>query len=273
MTDLAAWFLSAVAGDSELAAIGSDGVGRAIDGALARFGEVLDVHQMLDLDAVPAKSRDFEMAQLPKCFVPADVRTVIAACLRGKQPAPSPRPGSAPPAPRPDRLRLDELLRRLTQEAQTPGAGQVMAGIGTLPGGVLGAIGIQPPPGSRWDVERVAKIIRDYLVEWLHRLQSLGLPGENSKRVMKAIDKEVTGPLQERLALAGALSIGAIAGTTVADLRQLIGLDSSPKVGMEVHERLQREYRDSRPSHLIVQESIVYFDRTEAPPEAGLQDQ
>jgi hypothetical protein len=266
VTEVGPQFLLALSGGLGLVDAGSAVVGRVFDGTLELFGQAADLGWLFDTRDLASAGAESELARLFAGWVPEEVRGVIESCLAGIVPSPPQAPGQAPPAPPADAALLEQLARQLTDQHASAGVVQMVSAMGSLPAGLLGAIGgIQPPPGSRWDIERIARVIREFLVDWLHKLQSLGLPGENSKRVLKEIDMEITGPLQKRAAIAGALSIGAVVGTSVADLRQLLGVDSSPRVGMEVHERLQREYRLRRPTHLIVQESIAYQNGLQRP--------
>jgi hypothetical protein len=266
VTEIGAQFLLAVNGAAKLVDAGSTVIGRVFDGTLELFGQAGDLGRLFDTADLSPAGAESELARLFAGWVPEEVREAIASCVAGVVPDPPGTPAPSPPSPPADAALLEQVARRLADQLANPGAVQAVSALGGLPAGLLGAIGgIQPPPGSRWDIERIAQVIREFLVDWLHKLQALGLPGENSKRVLKEIDMEITGPLQKRAAIAGALSIGAVIGTSVADLRRLLGVDSSPKVGMEVHERLQRDYRLRRPTHLIVQESIAYQNGLQRP--------
>lgn len=218
-----------------------------------------DPRRLFALDSQSTAANEGDLARLFAGWVPEEIREEMGRRLMGPHSAPN-RPATRPvPSAPPDAGALERLTQLLAEEFQSAASVQAMASLSTLPTELMRvASGAVPPPGSRWDIERVAKLIRDFCVEWLSRFKALGLPGENTKRVMREIDTELLGPLEKRLAVAALLSIGGKGMTSVKDLRSLTGLPSASKAGIEVHERLQAEYRRTRPARLIVQESTVY---------------
>ncbi|MFD9463131.1 hypothetical protein [Streptomyces sp. NPDC060027] len=259
MSELGGRFLLALTGHVHFSGATGEVGDRMLRGLLDTLGQVCDPRRFLALDSRSTAADEVDLARLFAGWVPEEIREEIGRLLAGQPPAPN-RPATTPaPTAPPDSGALERLTRLLAEEFQSAEGVQVMASLSTLPTELMRVVsGSMPPPGSRWDIERVAKLIRDFCVEWLSRFKGLGLPGENTKRVMREIDTELLGPLEKRLAVAALLSIGGKGMTSVRDLRSLTGLPSASKAGMEVHERLQAEYRRTRPTRLIVQESIVY---------------
>ncbi|MFC4512172.1 hypothetical protein [Streptomyces ehimensis] len=259
MSNLGERFLLAMTGHTRLSEVAGEVSDRLLNGLLNALTQIADPKEVFDLDAPVPAANDLDLARLFAGWAPEAARDRIGALLAGKRPHTDQPPARPASVALPDTGALPRLSRILAEEFNAADSDRLMVSLISLPTDFMQVvIGAAPPPGSRWDPVRIAKLIRDFIVKWLSEIQALALPGENSRRVLKDIDAEILGPLQKRIAVATALSIGSSILTSKKDLESLIGLPSSFKVGMEVHELLQADYRRTRRAHLIVQESIVY---------------
>lgn len=269
MADFGAAFLRAMGADGDVTEVAGATVDRLWRGLRATLGGLTDVDELFGLRQVSEQARVTELGGLLGGWVPRELGERLSALLMGKDvPEPVHRSLGAGQQ-RPDAA-LAEIARQLSGEFGAPGTVALMTAVADLPEVVREAVtAAMPPPGSRWDPIRVARIIREHLVKWLVRLQSLGLLGEHTRKVLAEIDTEILGSLQLRVLTAAALGIAL---TELSELGDIIGAPSSLWAGTEVHERLQEEYRRDRPGHTLVQESWVYRNGFGRPLKSALRE-
>ena len=221
----------------------------------------------------------FRLADALSAAFPAELTEMLTHAL-ADDPLPDHPTSRTVPDLRPPRDVIKELLDSLKKissvEAQNAAdsvnaltsvySGMWSLGAGSLPptSGRSGNLPSGNLPSGKWSPENVARAVRDLIRAWIKTLTDASLPGPNTKRIAAEIEAEMTGPLEERLVLGMTFTGLGLVLYGIEDLKDLLRPASSAPIGLEVHEMLQRQYREApwREESVIVQESNVYFSGT-----------
>jgi hypothetical protein len=202
--------------------------------------------------------------------VPVNVLQNVTDWFAGRPVTAPPNPIAAVSRPTTPRDAIADLIKRLSA---LPGGG---------PPDVLSAIqsirdiydelwkldAAAMPSSDKWDPENVVRAIRQAILRWIKILGNEKLPNHpHFRKAINEVSAEISGPLVERMGVAGAFTFGGIAAYGAKDIDDLLRPRSNTGLGIQVHQVLQQEYRAAalRRTNVIVQESTVYLAGTGRP--------
>jgi hypothetical protein len=212
-------------------------------------------------------ARGARLARVIGDLVPAELREELLSALGGASPPAAAPAAARAPAASPDKEALARIAQAL--KADESEAAQSAASFARwlmdMTDEVVTFAASRPPSSSsrtNYSPEVIARRIRDMILRWIAELDEMGLAGEHTRRAVAEIRAEMMGPLFERQFVAAVLAVPALVLMNWRDITAMVpGPGSNFRVGNDIHQKLQEEYRRSpyRSRHLIVQESRVYW--------------